>query len=160
MSDEAHGVWSGIECPDAVWLQGIAKLYGIHAGIFAIEDDNIADNVFGIDVQQFDLRDALSQSLRVLMINEQALGRFFEGDSACGGEYADLAHSAAKHLAVDASLFDESVRTDNHRANRRAKSFRKPEHHRIETLRDFRDIHTQRDRSLENLSTVQRNLTA
>src|SRR5258706_15937057 len=104
MGHKTHGVRSCIERPDSAWLQGVAKLNGIQAGIFAIEDDNIAENFFGIDVQQFDLRDALSQALRVLMIDGQALGRFFEGDSARGGEYAGLAHSAAKHLAVDASL--------------------------------------------------------
>ena len=52
--------------------------------------------------------------LSVSVVFVEALRRFFEGDEACCGENAGLAHATAEHFAVDARLLNKSVRADDH----------------------------------------------
>jgi len=106
---EADGVWGGVERPDAVGLQSLAELDGVKAGGFAVEDDDVGFYNHGIDAEAGDLRDLSREELGVSVVFVEALGRFFEGDQACRGEDAGLAHATAEHFAVDAGFIDEGL---------------------------------------------------
>src|SRR5437879_90937 len=126
---EADGVWGGVERPDAVGLQSFAELDGVEAGGFAVEDDDVSFDGRGIDAEAGDLRDLARKELGVGVIFVKALGRFFEGDEACRGEDASLAHATAEHFAVDAGFVDEALRADDHGAYGRAETLRQAEHY-------------------------------
>src|SRR2546429_2923839 len=61
----------------------------------------------------------------------QTLWRLFECDETCGGEHASLTHSSAQDFSPDARLVNKFARTQQHRADGRAQSFRQAEHHGI-----------------------------
>ena len=127
--DEAYGVWRGVECPDAVGLEGFAELNSVEAGGFAVEDDDVSFYGCGIDLQARNLRDFMSEVLRVGVIFVKPFGRLFEGDETCCGEYTSLAHATAEHFAVDAGFVDEDLRADDHGTDGCAEAFRKAEHY-------------------------------
>ena len=41
MGDEANGVGCGVKSPDAMRLEGVAELHGVHSGSLAVEDDDV-----------------------------------------------------------------------------------------------------------------------
>ena len=85
----------------------------------------------------------------------QALRRFLKRDESCGGKHPRLAHSATQQLARNPSFIDKIARAHQHRADRRAESFREAEHHRIEFLCDLVDGFSQRGCGIENSRAVQ-----
>src|SRR5467141_2346817 len=75
--------------------------------------------------------------------------------SARRSDYPRLSHASAEHFPVDAPLFDERVRTRNHRSHRSAQSLRQTEHHRIDASRHLRDVISERCSRIKNARTVQ-----
>ena len=51
VSDEAYGARSGVERPDAVGLERVAKLDRVEAGLLAIEDDDVGLHFGRIDLK-------------------------------------------------------------------------------------------------------------
>jgi hypothetical protein len=138
-------------------LQRVAELAGAHASSFAIKNDDIRFDGFWVDAKRWNFRDAFGEALRILMIDSEALGRFFEGDSACGRKDADLAHPSAKHFAVDAGLLDEFVRTGDHRADGSAETFGEAEHDGVNMARNFSDWCGQGNCCIEDTRAIEMN---
>ena len=157
VGDEADGVKCSIERPDAVGLEGFAKLDGVETSRFAVEDYNIGFDGSGIDLQTGDLRDFAREEFCVGVVFVEALGRLFEGDKACRGENSGLTHAAAEHFAVDASFVDKGLRADDHGADGRAETFRKAEHDGVEIARHLRDGFAESDRGVEDAGSVEVN---
>src|SRR5262249_39756761 len=118
------------------------------------EDDDVCFYVCGINSQVSNCCDFARQELRVRVILLQTLGRFFQRDKSARGKDSRLAHASTEHFAVDASFVDEFLRTDDHRANRRAESFRKAEHYGVETARHVSNRFAERNRGVENSSAI------
>ena len=59
MRHKAHRVRRGIECPDAVGFERIAKLNCVKTAALAVEDDNVGLYFLGIDSQTRNFRDPL-----------------------------------------------------------------------------------------------------
>ena len=153
--DKSDGIGRGVERPDTVRLEGVAQLEGFEAGCLAIEDDDVCLHFVGIDLQGRDLGDAFSEPACVLMINVQPLGRFLQGDAACGGEDPNLAHAAAEHLAVNAGFVYEFLRANDHGANWGAQALGEAEHNRVEISCHCGHVDTEGNGGIEDARAVE-----
>src|SRR5262249_48883148 len=157
VGNEADGVGGGVECPDAVRPEGIAELDGVKASLLAIKNNDVGLNFAWVNAQARNLGDPRRETPGVLVVERKALGRLLEGHAAGGGKDADLSHASAKHLAVNAALFDETARAYDHGADGRAESFRKAEHHRVKIFCDGGNAYTECVGGVEDARTVEVN---
>src|SRR6202035_574371 len=76
------------------------------------------------------------------------------------GNDANLAHSAAKHFAIDAGAFDEFAGTDDHGADWSAEALGEAKHYRVNFFGHVGDAVAQRCGGVEDARAVQVNFQA
>src|SRR4029077_1984498 len=122
---------------------------------FHVEEDDVRLHFAQIDLDAGQLRDRFGEITRVGVIFVQARRRFFQRDEAGRSKDTDLPHAPAKKFAVDARLFDELARADQHRANRGAQSLGEAKHYGIEFARDVGHAAPEIDGSIEDARAIE-----
>src|SRR6266478_673634 len=132
--------------PYSVRVKRIAQLHRRFPGLRAIKDHNVRTNLFGIDSQPRNFRDAFRQPPGILLIDVQSRRRLFQRNQARRSNHARLTHASTEHFPVHPPLLDERHSSRNHRSQRSAQSLRQTKHHRIHFSRHLRDVFSKRRR--------------
>src|SRR5579863_3954428 len=115
VGDHADSACSDAVCEDAVALELLAELTWSVAGLFNVEDDDVGLDGCGIDVDAWQLREALGEEARVFVIACKLSRPFFKRDESGGSEDASLTHAAAQALAIETCFVDICFRAHDHR---------------------------------------------
>ena len=137
MGDHAHGLRVRAIGQDALRCQALRYFIGRELCARNIEEQDVADNLAGIDRDSRDFRQPLGEELGIGVIDMEALGAFLQRHEARGRQHPCLTHPSAQHLPDDASFLDELFAAHQDGTDRRTQSLRKTEHHRVKVLRQI-----------------------
>ena len=126
-----------------------------HAGLGALEDDDIGADRVGVDSDAVDETQVLGDDVSILMIFGESLDHFVEGDDSGRSQDAGLSHGAAEELSDAVGLVDECFLAAEERADGGAESFGHAEHDGVETPGELFRLATERDRGVEDPGAIE-----